>query len=157
MKNPENSRQHPLQILLVEDNEAHAEMVRRGFACHRIANDVYHVSDGKAALRYLFRHGAYADAARSPRPHVILLDLRLPKISGLDVLRQIRQSDELKNIPVVILSTSGRDLDIARAYEQQANGYMVKPTDFAQFSQALEELASYWLAWNRTPRPEEVT
>lgn len=155
MKNHEDIQQQPLRILLVEDNQAHAELARRSLADHHVATDIYHVSDGKAALRYLFRRGVYADAARSPRPHVILLDLRLPKISGLDVLRQIKRSDELKNIPVVILSTSGRDLDIARAYEQQANGYMVKPTDFGQFSQALEELASYWLAWNRTP-PEEA-
>ena len=157
MKNPEDVQQQPLQILLVEDNPAHAELVRRGLADHRVATDIYHVSDGKAALKYLFRRGAYADTVRSPRPHVILLDLHLPKISGLNVLRQIKRSDELKNIPVVILSTSGRDLDITRAYEQQANGYVVKPTDFAQFSQVIEALASYWLTWNRTSWPEEAT
>ena len=141
----------PLSILLVEDNQAHAELVMRGFESHRIANRIHHVADGKAALAYLFRQGVYADAAQSPRPHIILLDLRLPKIGGLDVLRQIKSSDELKNIPVVMLTTSASKQDVARAYERHANGYVVKPVDFTKFMQLMSELGFYWLGWNLAP------
>ena len=146
----------PLSILLVEDNPAHAELVRRSLERHRAANKIYHVADGKAALAYLFRRGAYADEQRSPRPHVILLDLRLPKIGGLEVLRQVKTSDDLKHIPVVILTTSAAERDMLRAYEQNANGYVVKPLDFEKFQQLMEELGYFWLEWNRAPWSEEA-
>ena len=146
----------PLSILLVEDNLAHAELVLRTLENHRVANKIYHVTDGKAALAYLFRRGAYADEKRSPRPHVILLDLQLPKIGGLDVLRQVKTSAELKRIPVVILTTSATERDMMRAYEQNANGYVVKPVDFEKFQQLMEELGYFWLGWNRVPWPEEA-
>ncbi len=141
----------PLLILLVEDNQAHAELVLRSFEDHRIANIIHHVSDGEAALDYLFRRGAYAHPTQSPRPHVILLDLRLPKIDGFEVLKEIKADSELKNIPVVILSTSAAEHDVAKANEYHANSYLVKPVDFAQFCQMMEELGFYWLGWNYYP------
>jgi len=144
----------PLSILLVEDNPAHAELVQRSLESHRIVNKIYHVADGKAALAYLFRQGVYADVQRSPRPHVILLDLRLPKIGGLEVLRQIKTSPELKHIPVVVLTTSITDQDMQQAYERNANAYVVKPLDFVEFKRLMDELGYFWLQWNRTPPPE---
>ena len=146
----------PLSILLVEDNPAHAELVRRSLESHRIANKIYHVGDGKAALAYLFRQGAFLDERRSPRPHIILLDLRLPKIGGLEVLRQVKTSEELKHIPVVILTTSAAERDMAWAYECNANGYVVKPLDFEKFKQLMDELGYFWLGWNRAPWSEEA-
>src|SRR5215510_15205623 len=92
----EDGHGDPLTILLVEDNLPHAELVKRGLETHAIANKIYHVSDGEAALAYLFRQGVYADPATSPRPHVVLLDLRLPKVSGLDVLREIKTNNDLR-------------------------------------------------------------
>ena len=141
----------PLTILLVEDNPAHAELVRRSLERHRVANKIHHVADGKAALAYLLRRDAYADEERSPRPHVILLDLRLPKVGGLEVLRQIKTSEELKHIPVVVLTTSAAERDMVKAYEHSANGYVVKPLDFERFQQLMKELGYFWLGWNRSP------
>jgi CheY-like chemotaxis protein len=141
----------PLTILLVEDNLPHAELVKRSLEGHQIPNRIYHVTDGEAALAYLFRQGVYADPATSPRPHVVLLDLRLPKLSGLEVLREIRASRELHTVPVVVLTTSTAERDIASAYEHHANSYLVKPVDFAQFTQLMQELGFYWLNWNYYP------
>jgi CheY-like chemotaxis protein len=140
-----------LVILLIEDNPAHAELIRRNFETYRIANRLYHVPDGEAALDYLFRRGAYADPAQSPRPHLILLDLRLPRIDGLEVLKVIKTSQELRPIPVVILTTSEAEQDVVHAYQHYANSYLVKPVDFAEFTALMEELCLYWLVWNYDP------
>ena len=140
-----------LVILLIEDNPAHAELIMRNFEVHRIANRLVHVTDGEAALDYLFRRGAYADPTQSPRPHLILLDLRLPRIDGLEVLKMIKASQELCPIPVVILTTSEAEQDVVRAYQHYANSYLVKPVDFAEFTQLMEELGFYWLVWNYYP------
>ena len=142
----------PLIILLVEDNLPHAELVKRSLEGHEIANKIYHVSDGEAALAYLFRQGVYADPATSPRPHVVLLDLRLPKVSGLDVLREIKTSNHLCTIPVVVLTTSTAERDVVSAYAQHANSYLVKPVDFAAFTRLMHDLGFYWLLWNHHPR-----
>jgi len=137
--------------LLVEDNEDHAELVFRSFQNHRVANKIYHVPDGEAALDYLLRRGEYADPENSPRPHVILLDLRLPKINGLDVLKKIKTTEPLQMIPVVILTTSEVERDVAKAYHYHANSYLVKPVDFAKFHQLMTDLGFYWLGWNHHP------
>jgi len=141
----------PLTILLVEDNLPHAELVKRSLETHEIANRIYHVSDGEAALAYLFRQGVYADPATSPRPHVVLLDLRLPKVSGLDVLREIKTHNDLCTIPVVILTTSTAQRDVVSAYAQHANSYLVKPVDFAAFTRLMHDLGLYWFLWNYYP------
>ena len=140
----------PLTILLVEDNIPHAELVKRSLEAHQIANRIYHVADGEAALDYLFRQGVYADPVTSPRPNMVLLDLRLPKLSGLEVLREIRASSDsdLHTVPVVVLTTSAAEQDVTKAYEQRANSYLVKPVDFAQFMQLMQDLGFYWLGWN---------
>jgi len=144
-------RGQPLIILLVEDNPSHTELVMHSFREHRFANHIYHVSDGEAALDYLFRRGDYADPEKSPRPHLILLDLRIPRIDGLEVLREIKTNDKLCHIPVVVLTTSEADADVARAYEHRANSYLLKPVDFQKFTQLMDELGFYWLGWNRQP------
>ena len=141
----------PFTILLVEDNPAHAELVIRSFEDHRMANTIIHLSDGEAALEYLFQRGFYSNKQKSPRPHVILLDLRLPLVDGLDVLKEIKSSDKLRSIPVVILTTSEAERDVARAYEQHANSFVVKPLDFARFTDLMKELGFYWLRWNYFP------
>ncbi len=143
--------EEPVTILLVEDNENHAELVMQSFEDHRIANKIYHVSDGEKAFDYLFRRGDYADQLKSPRPHVILLDLRLPKVDGLEVLKEIKTSKELDKIPTVIFTTSNAEIDVARAYEYRANSYLVKLVDHEKFHQLLNDLGFYWLAWNYYP------
>jgi CheY-like chemotaxis protein len=141
----------PLIILLVEDNPDHTELMMRGLQTHRVVNQIYHVSDGEAALDYLFRRGAYANPEKCPLPHMILLDLRLPKIDGLEVLKTIKATKRLRRIPVVIVTTSETERDIARAYDDHANSYLVKPVDFGKFTQLMEDLGFYWLGWNRHP------
>jgi CheY-like chemotaxis protein len=141
----------PLVLLLVEDNHAHAEMVKRSFEQHKVANVIHHVDDGQKALDYLFREGEYTDDEKYPLPHCILLDLRLPKVDGLEVLRQIKSSDDRHKIPVIILTTSAADRDIAMAYEHHANSYVVKPMDFAKFEALMDDLGYYWMIWNQNP------
>jgi CheY-like chemotaxis protein len=138
----------PITILLVEDEPAHAEIVRRNLEAMQIPNTLNHVSDGEAALDYLFRNNAFSDPASSPRPGLILLDLRLPKVDGLQVLKTIKTDPGLHTIPVVILSTSASEADISMAYNNNANSYLVKPVDFTQFSDLLESLGTYWMRWN---------
>jgi len=135
-------------VLLVEDDPAHAEIVRRNFEITRIANTLKHVSDGQAALDYLYRKYAFSDPSSSPRPGLILLDLHLPKVDGLQVLKTIKTDPGLKSIPVVVLSTSAAETDIAMVYANEANSYLVKPVDFTQFSDLLETLGKYWMVWN---------
>jgi CheY-like chemotaxis protein len=141
----------PIVILLVEDDPAHAEIVRRNFEELRVANRLLHVVDGQEALDYLYRRGVFADPAASPRPGLILLDLRLPKVDGLEVLRTIKADPDLVRIPVVILTTSAIEADMAKAYDSHANSYLTKPVDYQQFVSLMESLGYYWLAWNRHP------
>ncbi len=141
----------PLTILLVEDNPAHAELVIRSFESQRVANKIYHVWDGEEALDYLLRRGNYADPEKSPRPNVVLLDLRLPKIDGTEVLREIKNTEGLKRVPVVVLTTSQAEIDASRAYDCHANSYLIKPLDFELFTKLMEELGFYWLGWNYNP------
>jgi CheY-like chemotaxis protein len=137
-------------ILLVEDNPDHAELILRSFEEHQSLSQIYHVFDGEVALDYLFRRGEYANPAHSPRPRLILLDLRLPKIDGLEVLREVKHNRELRAIPVVILSTSEAEPDLAKAAEYYANSYLVKPVDFSKFRRLMNDLDIYWLGWNRS-------
>jgi CheY-like chemotaxis protein len=142
----------PIVILLVEDEDAHAEIVRRNFESCRMANRLLHVSDGQAALDYLYQRSGFSDPAESPRPGVILLDLRLPKVDGMEVLQIIKKDPKLHAIPVVILTTSKAEADVIKAYDNYANSYLVKPVDFGQFNQLMETFGFYWLAWNQNPQ-----
>lgn len=141
----------PIVILLAEDDPAHAEIVRRNMEDFRISNRLEHVEDGQEALDYLYRRNGFSDPESSPRPGLILLDLRMPKVDGLEVLKAVKSDPELGRIPVVILTTSAAELDVAKAYEHHANSYLVKPVDFVQFTDLLETLGYYWLAWNKKP------
>ena len=143
----------PLRILLVEDNPDHAELVRRGFEEHSRRVLLTLVPDGEAALDYLFRRGDWSDPAQSPRPNLILLDLRLPKLDGFQVLQAVKAESELCNIPTVVLTTSEAESDMARAYSRHANSYLVKPVDFDRFVDLVAEIEGYWLDWNRQPVP----
>jgi CheY-like chemotaxis protein len=143
-----------LQILLVEDDDDHAEIVTRALATNRVLNQIHRVPNGEAALDYVFRRGIWADPALSPRPTVILLDLRLPRVDGLEVLRTIKGSEEARSIPVVVLTTSDAERDVTSAYDHHANGYLVKPVDFGKFTDMMHSLGFYWLAWNRGPIDE---
>ena len=117
----------------------------------RIANRLKHVWDGEEALDYLYRRGKFTDRSESPRPGVILLDLRLPKIDGLEVLNTIKADPDLRRIPVVVLTTSAAETDKIKAYESFANSYLVKPVDYTQFVALMQSLGYYWLAWNDYP------
>jgi CheY-like chemotaxis protein len=142
----------PVLVMLVEDNVDHAELVMRTLAEHRVANRIQHFTDGQSALDYLFHRGDYASAAAYPYPHVILLDLRLPRVDGLEVLQKIKDSAELKHIPVVVLTTSEAERDVAHAYDHHVNSYLVKPVGYEAFSELMEDLGFYWLGWNTHPQ-----
>lgn len=144
-------------ILLVEDNEDHAEILMRGFRAHQSAHEIHHVTDGETALDYLLRRGEYSNPEKSPRPQLILLDLRLPKVDGLEVLKEIKQTDELRGIPVVILTSSQAGNDVKMACDYHANSYIVKPLEFRKFTELIRDLESYWLGWNVNPFVDEPT
>lgn len=141
----------PNIILLVEDDPAHAEVVRRNLSGSSLASRLMHVSDGQSALDYLFRREEFSSPALSPRPGLILLDLRLPKVDGLEVLKAIKTDEGLSQIPVVMLTTSAAEADVTKAYAFHANSYLVKPADFARFGELIEVIGYYWLAWNQNP------
>jgi CheY-like chemotaxis protein len=142
----------PIVILLVEDDLAHAEIVRRNLESFRVANHIFHVEDGQAALDFLNHQGVYADPKTSPRPDLILLDLRLPKVDGQEVLRRIKAEEQLRQIPTVVLTTSKTELDMITAYNTGAGSYLVKPVDFDKFTKLMETFGYYWLAWNQFPK-----
>lgn len=141
----------PVNILLVEDDPAHAEIVRRNLQNGHVANRIVHVSDGEDALNYLYRRCKYQDSCEFPVPHLVLLDLRLPKVDGLEVLRTVKSDPGLSSIPVVILTTSAAESDLAKAYSCHANSYLVKPVGLQEFVDLMKTLDYYWLAWNRYP------
>ena len=138
-------------ILLVEDDPAHAEIVRRNLGDFRVANRLVRVADGQEALDYLYHEGRFQDPGAHPRPGLVLLDLRLPKVDGLEVLRIVKSDPGLSSIPVVILTTSDAESDMAKAYAFQANSYLVKPVDLRNFTALMEAFGFYWLAWNKFP------
>ena len=142
----------PVLVMLIEDNADHAELIIRTLEEHKIANQVRHFFDGQTALDYLFRRGEFSDPVENVRPHVILLDLRLPRVDGIDVLKAIKTDENLKCIPVVILTTSEAEKDVVKAYSHHANSYLVKPVGFEEFNQLMENLGFYWLSWNTNPK-----
>jgi CheY-like chemotaxis protein len=143
-------------ILLVEDNDDDVELAKRAFEKSKVYNDIVVASDGQQALDYLFATGAYAERDPTILPQVILLDLKLPKIGGLDVLRRIRAEERTKLLPVVILTTSNEEKDVITSYDLGANSYVRKPVDFAQFIEAARQLGLYWLVLNQSAPTRRV-
>jgi two-component system response regulator len=138
----------PRSILLVEDNPDDEALTLRAFARNHIGNEIHVVRDGAEAIDWLLGD----DAASRPLPAVVLLDLKLPKIDGLEVLRQIRASERTRFLPVVILTSSGEEADLANGYRLGANSYVRKPVDFANFLDAARQLGLYWLVLNESTR-----
>jgi two-component system response regulator len=138
-----------VDILLVEDNPQDAELSIRALRKHKLANRLFHVEDGAEALEFLFCTGRYADRDVAHPPKVILLDLKLPKVDGLEVLRSIKLDDRTRFIPVVVVTSSREDPDIKAAYDLGANSYVVKPVGFDTFSNAMSDLGFYWLLVNQ--------
>jgi two-component system, response regulator len=138
-------------ILLVEDNPDDAELTLRAFRRSKILNEIVVVTDGAEALDYLFATGAYAGRDAKAKPEVILLDLKLPKIGGLEVLRRMRAEEQTRRIPVVVLTSSNEERDILSSYDLGANSFVRKPVDFGQFVDAAQQLGLYWLVRNEPP------
>lgn len=138
-------------ILLVEDNPDDEALTLKAFQKNNILNEVVVARDGEEALDYLFCRGNYALRDKSINPELILLDLKLPKIDGLEVLKKIKTDARTQLIPVIILTSSSEEKDILKSYELYANSYIRKPVDFEQFSEAIRELGVYWLVLNETP------
>jgi len=138
-------------ILLVEDNTSDIELTQRALSKSRIANEMVVVQDGQEALDYIFGAGAYAGRDVSVLPGVALLDLHLPKVSGLDVLRAVRADLRTRRMPVVILTSSNEERDVAAGYDLGVNSYIQKPVDFERFAEAVRTLGLYWLVLNEPP------
>jgi two-component system, response regulator len=138
-------------ILLVEDNPDDVDLTVRAFKKNNISNKVIVVRDGVEALDYLFGRGIYAQRDIKDLPILIMLDLNLPKINGLEVLKAIRQNEITRLLPVVILTSSNQDEDLLESYKLGANSYISKPVDFNEFMEAVKVLSLYWLLWNKPP------
>ena len=139
------------KILLVEDNPDDVELTLRAFEENNITNDVVVARDGVEAMDYLFGSGEFADRDMSVMPVVILLDLKLPKVDGLEVLRRLRGDDRTKLLPVVVLTNSREESDVVNGYKLGANSYVRKPVDIEQFNKAIRDLGIYWLLLNEPP------
>ena len=141
-------------ILLVEDNPSDVGLTQRALAKSHVANELVVAEDGREALDYLFGAGAHAGREVTELPALVLLDLKLPRVDGLEVLRQIRADDRTRRLPVVILTTSREEQDVAQSYDLGANSYIRKPVDFTQFAQAVEQMGLYWLVLNESAPPK---
>lgn len=144
------STERMADILMVEDNPNDAELTIRALRKKHLANPVYVAQDGQEALDFLFHTGAHSTSNSTCLPKVILLDLKLPKVSGLEVLKAVKENEKTRTIPVVILTSSREDPDIKAAYDLGANSYVVKPVEFDQFVEALSSLGFYWLLINES-------
>ena len=141
------------EILIVEDNPLDLEMTLRGLHKANIVNHIHVARDGAEALEFLFCEGAYADRRIEDAPRFVLLDLKLPKIDGLEVLARMKADERTRSIPVVMLTSSKEQRDLIESYQLGVNSYIVKPVDFENFVQAARELGTYWLMLNQTPGP----
>jgi two-component system, response regulator len=141
----------PVEVLLVEDNPRDVELTIRAFRKNNLANNLHRVEDGVEALDFLFHRGRYSGLNALGHPKVVLLDLKLPKMGGLEVLRILRADEKTRNLPVVVVTSSAQDPDIKAAYDLGANGYVVKPVDFESFMDAMAKLGFFWLLVNHPP------
>jgi len=140
-----------LEILFIEDNLHEAELTIRSLNKHNLANKLKHIDDGAEALDFIFARGEYADRVNSPEPKLIILDLKLPKVDGLEILRQLKSDEKTKLIPIVVLTSSQEEKDIVESYRLGVNSYIVKPVNFETFGKAVAELGLYWVILNHRP------
>ena len=138
-------------VLLVEDNPNDALLTIRSLKDQNLANEIVHLSDGQAALDYLFAEGTYSSRNIQKVPKVVLLDLKLPKVGGLQVLKRLRDDARTKLLPIVILTSSQEESDLVESYKLGANSYIVKPVEFENFSKSIREIGLYWLVLNKPP------
>ena len=138
-----------IDVLLVEDNPDHVELILKALRDNNVLNEVHVATDGEEALEFLYQRGEHVDA---PRPGLILLDIKLPKVDGIEVLRQIKADPKLKPIPVVMLTTSEDEAEMVESYSCGANSYIVKPVSFEQFIRVIKKMKLYWLVINSLPR-----
>jgi CheY-like chemotaxis protein len=142
---------HAVEVLLVEDNPYDAELILRAFRKEGLANDVIWLKDGAAALQYLFGADNAPDVPGSVPSKLVLLDLKLPKVDGQEVLQRIKRDPRTRSIPVVMLTSSREESDVLRSYDAGVNSYVVKPVDFDKFTEAVRQLGLYWLTSNQPP------
>lgn len=140
-----------VEILLVEDNENDAELAIRALLKNNFIHTIEHIKDGPTALDFLFAKGAYANRISEVSPRMILLDLKLPKINGLEVLKEIRRHIKTKHIPVIMLTSSKEEQDVEKAYQLGANSYIVKPVEFDKFIDTMQTIGQYWMSINQPP------
>jgi two-component system, response regulator len=141
-----------IEILLVEDNAGDAEMTIRALRKNQIGNNIVHLKDGAEAIDFVFGTGSYENRNVNHKPKMILLDLKMPKVSGIEVLKTLKSDERSRTIPVIVLTSSNEDPDIRSCYELGANSYIVKPVGFDNFSKAITELGMYWLLLNKPLR-----
>ena len=138
-------------ILLVEDNPSDIDLTKRAFVKGNIQNEIIVVEDGQEALDFIFCKGQYVHREKDQLPALVLLDLKLPKVDGLEVLKKIRSAEKIRRLPVIVLTSSKEEQDIATSYDLGANSYIRKPVDFTQFASAIQSLGNYWLVINEQP------
>jgi len=142
---------HEVEILFVEDNPHEAELTIRGLRKHNLVNKLKHIDDGEEALDFIFSRGTYSSRENSPNPKLIILDLKLPKVDGLEILRQLKADERTRIIPVVVLTSSQEERDVIESYRLGVNSYIVKPVNFESFGKAVADLGLYWVILNHSP------
>lgn len=140
-----------VEILLVEDNDQDAELAVRALKKSNVANDIVRLKNGEEALDFIFGEGEFEHRSIKNQPKVVLLDLKMPKVDGLEVLKAVRSKEETKNLPIVILTSSKEEQDVIRSYKLGVNSYIVKPVEFASFTKAISEIGMYWVLLNQRP------
>lgn len=143
-----------VNVLLVEDNPDHAELSMRALKDGTLLNQIYWVKDGEEALDFVYRRGRYTEPSTAPRPELILLDIRLPKVDGHEVLRTIKSDEALRSIPVVMMTTSEREDEVRQSYQAGANSFVAKPIRFADFVERVKTVKLYWVLTNLLPEGE---
>ena len=141
-----------VEILLAEDNPADAEMTLRALRRYNLANKVHWVKDGEEALEYMFRSGAYASRDPSLMPKLVMLDIKMPKVDGIEVLRRLKASEETRTIPVVVMTSSNEERDVVESYRLVVNSYIVKTVQFEHFLETVAKIGLYWVITNRVPK-----
>lgn len=141
----------PVNILLVEDNEDHAELTLNALRNNNVINEIHVVRDGEEALDFVYHRGKYTDVEKFPLPGLILLDISLPKLSGLEVLETLKVDPDLRHIPIIMLTTSSREEEIVKSYANGANSYVTKPVDFDEFVRKIKDIKLYWTLTNSLP------